>query len=167
MTKGLRIALVAAVIFSSGLAAGHSLSGLRAKAVGRQNRFRADGERRGGPASLAPGPMGQRLEFLRRAQQELDLSPDQRARVEAHLDASQERIRKLWEPVPPQVRAESEALKGRIRAELTPDQIERFNRLVKSRNRRGDRGETRERRGGPDPERGPHPGGDAHPPPDR
>ena len=167
MNKGLRIALVTTVIFSSGLAAGHSLSGLRAKAIGRQSHSRVDGERRGGPASQAPGPMGQRLEFLRRAQQELDLNPDQRARVEAHLDESRERIRKLWEPITPQVRAETEALKGKIRAELTPDQIDRFDRLVKNRNRRGDRGEARDRRGGPDPDRGPRPGGEAHRAPDR
>ncbi len=150
MTKGLRIALVTTVIFSSGLAAGHSLSGLRAKALSRRDPSRFEGERRGSLASQAPGPMVRRLEFLRRAQQELELSPDQRARVEAHLDASRERIRKLWEPVTPQVRAETEALKGKIRAELTPAQAERFDHLVKARNQRG----------GQDPDRGPRPAGE-------
>ncbi len=167
MTKGLRIALVTTVIFSSGLAAGHSLSGLRAKALSRRDHSRFEGERRGGLASQTPGPMVQRLEFLRRTQQELDLSPEQRTRVEAHLDASRERIRKLWEPVTPQVRAETEALKGRIRAELTPAQTERFDHLVKARNRRGDRGEIRDRRGGQDPDRRPHPTGESVRPSDR
>lgn len=114
--------------------------------------------------------MGQRLEFLRKAQQELDLSQDQRSRVEGHLDASRERIRKLWEPVSPQVRAETEALKGRIRSELNPQQVERFDRLIKSRNRRverSDRGEGRERRGGPDSDRGSRPAGDPQRMPDR
>ena len=156
MNKGLRIALVATVIFSSGLAAGHSLSGLRAKAAVRQGRPRVDGEKRGVLSTQPIGPMGQRIEFLRRAQQELDLTPEQRARVESHLAATQERIRSLWEPVALQVRAETDVLKGQIRAELTPDQVERFDRLVKSRNRRGDRGdrgESRDRREGPTPVR--------------
>lgn len=170
MTKGLRIALVTMVIFSSGLAAGHSLSGLRSKAIRRQNHSRVEPDRRGSSGAQPPAPMGQRLEFLRKAQQELDLTPEQRSRVEGHLDASRERIRKLWEPVSPQVRAETEALKGRIRSELTPQQIERFDRLIKSRNRRSeraDRGDDRERRGGQDPDRGSRPAVDSHRPPDR
>ncbi len=138
MKKEWGTALVAMVIFSSGLAAGHSLSGLRAKAVGQRDPRRAEGDRRGGPAVQLPGAIAQRLEFVRKAQKELDLTPEQRARVEGHLDVSRERIRKLWEPVIPQVRAETDALKRRIRAELTPAQAERFDRLLKVRTRRGE-----------------------------
>lgn len=151
MNRGLRIALVATVIFSSGLAAGHSLSGIRAKSMRRQALSRNEVDRRGSVVAPPMGPMGHRLEFLRKAQHELDLTPEQRSRVESHLDTSRERIRKLWEPVLPQVSAEAEALKVRIREELTSAQAERFDRLLETRNRRGN---ARDRRGnqvqGPD-----------------
>ena len=138
MTKGLRIALVTAVIFSSGLAAGHSLSGLRAKALRRDGVGRQDGERHGVAASQSLGPMGHRLEFLRRAQKELELTPEQRLRVQTHLNASQERIRKMWEPMEPQFRSEMDLLKEKLRGEMTPAQVKKLDRILKGRNRRGE-----------------------------
>jgi hypothetical protein len=82
--------------------------------------------------------MGRRVEFLRKAQEELDLTPEQRLRVQAHLNASQERIRMIWEPVAPQFRLELEALKERIRGEMTPAQSKQLDRILKGRNRRGE-----------------------------
>lgn len=138
MNKGLRIALVATVIFSSGLAAGHSLSGLRARVQRRHGIPRVDGERPSGTVPGAPGPMGQKVEFLRKAQKELDLTPEQRRRVEAHLDETRERIRLMWEPQAPRFRSEVELLKQRIHGELTPSQAKQFDRIIKARNRRSD-----------------------------
>lgn len=138
MKKELGTALVAMVIFSSGLAAGHSLSGLRAKAVGQRDPKRTEGDRRGSPVGQPPGAMARRLEFVQKAQEELDLSPEQRTRVEGHLDVDRERIRKLWEPIAPQILMETEALKRKIRAELNDSQLERFDRALKSRGKRMD-----------------------------
>jgi len=138
MTKGLRIALVTAVIFSSGLAAGHSLSGLRAKALRKYGVGRQDGGRHGVETSQSLGPMGHRLEFLRRAQKELELTPEQRLRVQDHLNASQEKIRKMWEPMEPQFRSEMDLLKEKLRGEMTAAQVKRLDRIIKGRNRRGE-----------------------------
>lgn len=84
--------------------------------------------------------MGHRLEFLRKAQSELDLTPEQRARVQAHLDASHEKLRKMWEPLAPQFRSELESLKERIRGEMTFSQREQLDRIIKGRSRRNPSG---------------------------
>jgi Spy/CpxP family protein refolding chaperone len=76
-------------------------------------------------------PGGSRLEFLRRAQRALDLTPEQREKVDKILKDSQERTRKLMEPVSPQLRLEIQHAREEFRQVLTPDQQERFDQLVK------------------------------------
>ena len=81
----------------------------------------------------AAAPRDLRLEFLRRAQRELDLTPDQRERVDKIIKESQERTRKLMEPVAPQLHTELQTTKEQFLAVLTPEQKIRFERLVKRR----------------------------------
>src|SRR5215472_2979952 len=60
-------------------------------------------------AHLAPTnrpAAGMRLDFLRRAQRELDLTAEQREQVDKILKESQDRTRKILEPVQPQIREE-------------------------------------------------------------
>ena len=79
------------------------------------------------PAS--PGVM--RLEFLRRAQRELDLAADQRERVDKILKESQERTRKLVQPIAPQLNEESRRAREAFLGVLTPEQRARFEEMVK------------------------------------
>ena len=79
---------------------------------------------------------GLRLEFLRRAERELRLNPDQREHIDKILQASQERTRKLMEPVAPELRAELERTKDEFLAVLTPEQRTRFEVLVKKQQQR-------------------------------
>ena len=79
---------------------------------------------------------GLRLEFLRRAERELQLNPDQRERIDKLLQASQERTRKLMEPVAPELRAELEKTKDEFLEVLTPEQRARFEVLVKKQQQR-------------------------------
>jgi Spy/CpxP family protein refolding chaperone len=74
---------------------------------------------------------GARLEFLRRAQRELDLTPEQRERVDKILKESQERYRKLMEPISPQIRQELQQTKLEFREVLTPEQRARLDDLLK------------------------------------
>jgi Spy/CpxP family protein refolding chaperone len=74
-----------------------------------------------------------RLEFLRRAQRELDLNPDQRERIEKMIKDSQERTRKLMEPVAPEIHAELQRTKDQFLEVLTPEQRIRFERFIKRR----------------------------------
>ncbi len=72
-----------------------------------------------------------RLEFLRRIQRELDLSAEQQERIDKVLKQSQERTRKIMEPVVPQLPQELQRAKAEFREVLTPDQQGRFDELLK------------------------------------
>ncbi len=84
--------------------------------------------------SLSAG--GLRLEFLRRAERELRLNPEQRERIDKIIQASQERTRKLMEPVAPDLRAELERTKDEFLEVLTPEQRTRFEELMKKQQQR-------------------------------
>jgi Spy/CpxP family protein refolding chaperone len=74
---------------------------------------------------------GMRLEFLRRMQRDLDLTADQREHIDKILKQSQERTRKLMEPVSPQLHQELQRAKAEFREALMPQQQTRFDELLK------------------------------------
>jgi Spy/CpxP family protein refolding chaperone len=76
-------------------------------------------------------PGGMRLEFLRRTQRELDLTQEQRDQIDKVLKQSQERTRKIMEPVGPQLHQELQRAKAEFRGVLTPAQQDRFDELLK------------------------------------
>jgi hypothetical protein len=86
--------------------------------------------------SYEPGsPGGMRLEFLRRTQGALDLTSAQRERIDKVLKQSQERTRKLMEPVAPQLHQELQRARAEFRDILTPVQQTRFDELLKQQQR--------------------------------
>ncbi|MCX7865539.1 hypothetical protein [Limisphaera sp. VF-2] len=152
-----KIALATAIIFAAGVLTGGLLVG---KAVReRVGRFRAMGPAAAPgpthPNAVAPAPPAapilpplselrhragpelqrrleeRRMEFLLRATRELNLSPEQRARIEQHIRESQERIRQLWDSIQPQLRREVAEARERIQQELTPEQRRAFERLLR------------------------------------
>lgn len=74
---------------------------------------------------------GMKFEFLRRAERELNLTPEQRERIDKIISASQERTKKIMEPVTPKIREDMKQTKEEFRAVLTPEQQQRFDELVK------------------------------------
>jgi len=78
---------------------------------------------------------GIRIEFLRRAERELDLSPQQKEQIDRIIAASQERTRKIMEPVSPSVREELKHTKDEFRSVLSADQQARFDEMVKAQQR--------------------------------
>ena len=80
-------------------------------------------------------PGGMRLEFLRRTQRDLELTSEQRERIDKVLKQSQERTRKIMEPVAPQLRGEVQRAKAEFREVLTPEQQVRFDELIKMQQR--------------------------------
>lgn len=78
-------------------------------------------------ASLAPG----RQIFLQRVRRELDLTPEQSARVDQIMAESHRRIAKIYEPVTPQAREESRRVRQEIISVLTPEQRRKFNQSIK------------------------------------
>jgi hypothetical protein len=84
-------------------------------------------------APALPGAI--RIEFLKRVERELELRPQQREQIDKILAASQERNRRLMQPLMPQFRAEYESTSREIRAALDPAQAERFDELLKHQQR--------------------------------
>lgn len=72
-----------------------------------------------------------RLEFMLHASRTLNLTPDQRQRIEQILRESQERTRTLWDQVAPQMRKELADAREKVRQELTPAQRKVFDEMLK------------------------------------
>ena len=68
-------------------------------------------------------------QFLRRVQGELDLNPEQHQQIDTILRDSQDRTRGL-------ARVEFGKVRDQIRSELKPTQREKFERLLRQRQRR-------------------------------
>lgn len=81
-------------------------------------------------------PGGQRMEVLRHLEDSLPLEPGQRDRIRFHVQQSDERIRRAWDPVYPRIQGELRDLRRRVAAELRPDQREKLDALLDRRNNR-------------------------------
>lgn len=121
-----KVILATMVIFAAGVVTGGLLS-LQLQHSGSETRQRVSAPR----SSQTNSPGRQRLEFLRRAQRELNLNADQRERVDKVLKESQERTRKLMEPVSPMLKQELERTKIEFREVLNPKQQKKFDELLK------------------------------------
>ena len=81
-------------------------------------------------------------ELGKRMERQLDLTPDQRERIEAIIRDSQRRIKGVFEEVAPKARDEFRETRMRIRDVLTPEQRRKFEELVKAREPGGKRAEN-------------------------
>ena len=120
-----KVILATMVIFGTGVVTGGLLV--------RASRPLAPAQRIPGMSrsSQPPSPGGARVEFLRRMTRELDLTTEQRERVDKIIRESQERTKKISEPVAPLLRQETVRAKQEFREALTPEQRARFDELVK------------------------------------
>jgi Spy/CpxP family protein refolding chaperone len=120
--------LAALVIFGAGFVTGNVLNRVseQSKAVtSTPPRNTAH------PQQTLPLEQLRRLELMGRVQKDLDLTPDQRARIEKVIGDGQERIRDLWDQVAPDIHDEYEDVKKKFCDVLTPDQKKRFEDLMK------------------------------------
>jgi len=77
-----------------------------------------------------------RLELMQRVQKDLDLTPEQREHIEKIIGDGQEHIKELWEEVAPDIHDELQDIKKKLCAELSPEQLKRFDELMKQRPRK-------------------------------
>ena len=119
--------LAALVIFGAGFVTGNVLNRIseQSKAVA------PNPPRTAHPQQTLSLDQLRRLELMGRVQKDLDLSPDQRARIEKIIGDGQERIRDLWDQVAPDIHDEYEDVKKKFCDVLTPDQKKRFEDLMK------------------------------------
>ena len=67
-----------------------------------------------------------RMEYVKKLDRELQLTPEQHQKVEAIIAASQERMKKVWDGVEPQVKEEYRCSRRDIFEILTPEQKEKM-----------------------------------------
>jgi Spy/CpxP family protein refolding chaperone len=120
----------ALVIFGAGFVTGNVL-----------NRITASRKTTAIPATARPGarssqqPLSleqlRKVELMGRVQKDLDLTPEQHARIDKIITDSQERIRDLWDQVAPDIHDEYEDVKQKVCGALTPEQRKHFEDLMK------------------------------------
>ncbi len=120
-----KVILATLVIFIAGLVTGAVLV-RQTPALRRAVRPSAP---RTGTALGSPGVM--RLELLRRLQRELELTPEQKERIDKILKEGQEDSRRIMEPVMPELKARFQRTKEQFREVLTPEQRLKFDELIK------------------------------------
>ena len=72
-----------------------------------------------------------KVELMGRVQKDLDLTPEQHARIEKIIEDSQGRIRDLWDQVAPDIHDEYDDVQKKLCQELTPEQKKTFDDLMK------------------------------------
>lgn len=124
-----KVILATMVIFGTGVITG----GLLVKNTSTGTPRRSSVFNRTNMPTVAVSPQQlMRLEFLRSVRKDLDLTPEQHERIEKIIHEGQERSRKLWDSVAPEMRKELQSVNEKIRAELSPEQRRRFEQLLKN-----------------------------------
>ena len=77
-----------------------------------------------------------RIEFLRRMERELELTPGQREPIDRILKEGQERTKKIMDTVEPRRREEFRRIVEEFRTVLTPEQRKRLDALIKQQQQR-------------------------------
>ena len=72
-----------------------------------------------------------KVELMMRVQKDLNLTPEQRERIEKIIGDGQQRIRELWDQVAPDIKDELDDVKAKLCKELTPEQKATFDDLMK------------------------------------
>jgi Spy/CpxP family protein refolding chaperone len=135
-----KVIFAAVLIFACGLVSGALLTNRHEKPVRVESLS----------VTNTPPPWQiQRVEFLRRIEKHLNLTPQQRERIEKIMHDSQERTKPLWDQISPQLRDELKQLREAIRAELTPEQQKTFEKLIKPRAPRRTEDEEKTRKSKP------------------
>jgi hypothetical protein len=127
-----KVILATMVIFGTGVVTGGLL--VRRADHGRDRRPQRAGVMVH-PAQAAPAGM-MRIDFLRRMERELELTPEQRDPIDKILKDGQERMKKLMDTVEPRRREEFKRTMEEFQAVLTPEQHKRFDALVKQQQQR-------------------------------
>ena len=122
--------LAVLVIFGAGFVTGHVASRMSdaGKAPVAQNAPRTGTHSSQSPLSLE---QLRKVELMGRVQKDLDLTPEQHARIEKIIEDSQGRIRDLWEQVAPDIHDEYDDVQKKLCQELTPEQKKTFDDLMK------------------------------------
>lgn len=138
MVNTWRIVAAALVIFAAGVLTGGAGAGLA-------TRFSR--ERKYAPLIARPltnamprltnnvfrAPGGARLELIHRLTRDLDLSEEQKTKLEPVFTNGQARLNALWDPVAPKAKAVYDEIRKEINSILTPEQKQRVDAALRRR----------------------------------
>ncbi len=99
------------------------------------------------PPHFGKSDQARRFDFLKCAEKELALSPEQNAQMELVVSNGQQRMRAIWEEFNPRMQAHYCETRDQINDILTPEQRERFEEFMKQ--RRPPKGDATHGRDGP------------------
>ena len=124
--------LAVLVIFGAGFVTGHVATRMSEDAK-PDEPIAANALHAGNHPSQPPLSLEQlrKVELMGRVQKDLDLTPEQHARIEKIIEDSQGRIRDLWDQVAPDIHDEYDDVQKKVCQELTPDQKKTFDDLMK------------------------------------
>lgn len=130
-----KVILATIVIFGAGVITG----GLLVNHVQRpQHLHESAGNRPAGGSDLPPAqvrPEFLNKQFVEQLNDKLDLSPDQKQKIQKIISQGQQNTRDLWKLVSPQFRALMQETRQQIREILTPEQRKQFEILMKQQRR--------------------------------
>lgn len=127
-----KVILATMVIFGTGVVTGGLL--VRHAERGRDRHPQRIGGAVRPAQPLSAGVL--RIEFLRRMERELELTPGQREPIDRILREGQERTKKLMDTVEPRRREEFKKTIEEFRTVLTPEQRKRLDTLIKQQQQR-------------------------------
>lgn len=128
--------LAALIIFAAGVVTGGLTVNLRTRTPSQSLRVLQQ------RASPVPNWDNRIRELGKRMERQLDLTSDQRDRIEAIIGESQRRMRGIFDEVAPKAREEFLETRMKIREVLTPEQRRKVEELFKVRDGGGKRGEN-------------------------
>ena len=136
-----KVILATVVIFGAGVLTGGFLVNCIDRQHGPNGRFflwkekaNANPNDRGQHNGNLPRPRSPetwRKEFIAHLDKNLKLTPQQHAAISKIIAEGQERNREIWTNIAPKLREEMEQVHQRIRAELTPEQQKKFEKMVR------------------------------------
>lgn len=127
-----KVILATLIIFGSGVITG----GLLVKTTTQP--LKAVRHKDGNPNAPAPWQL-QRADFRRRMEKDLDLTTEQKQHIDKIFHDSQERMKPVWDQISPQLHGEIERVQTDIRSELTPEQRQKFDELLKAHPKKGEK----------------------------
>ncbi len=142
--------LAALIIFAAGyVTGGLTLGGYRGGAT-RDEPVRAEQRRGPKPERSKDGHL---RDLCGRLQEELRLTPSQRERIEEIVRLAHERVKVVADKMRPLIRSEFKQMERDILEELTPEQAEKFEAIIRERESKFNRGDIPPP--GPPPDLGP------------
>lgn len=134
-----KVILAAAVIFGAGILTGgviinfveHSHSAPNQISSADSNSRPGERDPRGQDLPRPHSPEMMSRQFLKQLDTSLQLTAEQHDAIEKILAEGQEKNRRLWTNIAPDVRRVMQEVRQNIRAQLTPEQLKQFEAMMK------------------------------------